>query len=121
MSAPAPEEPPAQEPIAVDQVAVNPTSVATQATIGFAVNQAATVTVRIVDGSGRVVRTVADGMALDQGVHSTVWDRRNDAGRKVRSGAYAVVVEAVDGDGGSAAATARFEVVDAGGGGGKRK
>jgi FlgD Ig-like domain len=47
----------------------------------------ATMTLRIYDVSGRLVRTLVDGRRL-AGTHNAVWDGRNDAGAPVSSGIY---------------------------------
>ena len=57
------------------------------AQIRFALPQAADVRLRVLDPSGRVVRTLLDGRR-EAGGHPIAWDRRDDAGRPVGSGIY---------------------------------
>jgi hypothetical protein len=49
--------------------------------------------VRILDPRGRLVRTLAQGVA-GPGALEAVFDGRDDAGRPLASGAYRVVLEA---------------------------
>ena len=56
---------------------------------------AATVTVKICDNSGTLVRTITvDGAKLGDG--TAVWDGRDDHGNQVATGTYSFSVEAVD-------------------------
>jgi len=45
------------------------------------------VSIKIYDTSGKLVRTIADGI-FKPGNHTIAWDGRNDSGRKVSSGVY---------------------------------
>jgi hypothetical protein len=98
--------------LAVTALAVNPTPMSTQGPVSFTINAAATVTVRILDASGAVVRTLLTTAAEPSGVVDVVWDRKNDAGRKVKAGTYTVTVQASDAGLQHASATASFKVVD---------
>lgn len=61
-------------------------------------SDAAQTTVRILSSSGETVRTLTLG-GTSSGQHSIDWDGKNDAGKKVPSGAYAFEVEATGSDG----------------------
>jgi flagellar hook assembly protein FlgD len=58
-----------------------------QTSIVYTLDRASQASLAVYDISGRVVRTLADGMA-QAGVHTAVWDGRDDAGRSVPSGIY---------------------------------
>jgi len=60
----------------------NPTT-----TIGFTLDEAADVALRIYDASGRLVRTLADGHR-GASHHTVSWDGRDNAGNTVASGVY---------------------------------
>jgi hypothetical protein len=77
--------PSAEPPIRVGGASPNPVTDATLLSFSLAV--AAPVRVGIYDVSGRLVRALARG-DLARGPHQCVWDRRDDAGRLVASGAY---------------------------------
>ena len=47
----------------------------------------AMIDVRVFDTSGRLVRTLARGLQ-HTGEHETIWDGRNDLGRRLPSGVY---------------------------------
>ncbi len=58
-------------------------------TASFVLERADTVTVRVIDDEGNVVRTLVDGRPVERGRRVTVrWDGRDDAGRRVRDGIY---------------------------------
>jgi flagellar basal-body rod modification protein FlgD len=64
--------------------------------LGYTVaKDAATVTVKIFDGAGTLVRTMTIAGAK-QGDGTAVWDGRDDHGKKVAAGTYSFSVEAVD-------------------------
>lgn len=58
--------------------------------IDFALSNPDVVTIRILDVTGRLVRSVSDGQAFDAGTHHAVWDGRDARGEDVPSGAYFV-------------------------------
>ncbi len=58
-----------------------------QTSIVYTLDRASQASLAVYDISGRVVRTLADGIA-QAGVHTAVWDGRDDAGRGVPSGIY---------------------------------
>ena len=64
-------------------------------TVAYHVPSESDVTIRVYDVSGRVVRTLVDGV-VDPGRHEVVWDGRNDAGKSVGSGIYFCTMEAPD-------------------------
>jgi flagellar hook assembly protein FlgD len=65
----------------------------------------AAASVRVMDVTGRVMRTLVDG-ALEPGVRDLSWDLSDDAGRRVPAGLYFLRVDA-----GSLHATHRLIVV----------
>lgn len=69
------------------QHAPRPNPTAGVATLRFALPRADRATVRILDVSGRVIRTLVDG-ALPAGAHEVRWDGRDAAGRPVAAGVY---------------------------------
>ncbi len=62
--------------------------------IGFDLPEAGRVSVRIYDGSGRLVRTLTDAGALPAGTHALTWDGRDDNGAGVSSGVYLIRFQA---------------------------
>jgi hypothetical protein len=60
-------------------------------------NQPALLTWRIVDGAGRVVRSIRDGEHVPPGALAFSWDGRNDHGAWVTDGVYRSVVSAQTG------------------------
>jgi hypothetical protein len=65
----------------------NPLLGADPARVRFELPRAADVRLRVLDPSGRVVRTLV-ASRRDAGAHQILWDRRDDAGRPVGSGFY---------------------------------
>jgi flagellar hook assembly protein FlgD len=61
--------------------------------VTFDLPQPRNVSARVVDVTGRVTRTLVEGV-LPAGRHRTTWDGTNDNGRRVTSGVYFVVLEA---------------------------
>ncbi|MCD4690647.1 right-handed parallel beta-helix repeat-containing protein [bacterium] len=61
-------------------------------TIAFNVPHESRVAIRVYDVSGRVVRTLVDGVT-EPGRHAAVWDGRNDHGESCGSGVYFCVME----------------------------
>jgi hypothetical protein len=55
--------------------------------IAYDVPREAQVSIRVYDVSGRLVRTLVDGV-VDPGCQVTAWDARNDGGEPVSSGVY---------------------------------
>jgi hypothetical protein len=64
-------------------------------TIAFRVPHESRVAVRVYDVSGRVVRTLVDGIR-EPGRHAAVWDGRNDHGESCGSGVYFCVMETAE-------------------------
>ena len=64
-----------------------------QSAIRVSLDRDGPLTVRVFDPQGRVVRTLASGPA-SQGMHSMVWDGRDDRGRAVATGLYLFQVSA---------------------------
>jgi len=61
-------------------------------TIAFNVPHESQVAIRVYDVTGRVVRTLVDGVT-EPGRHAAVWDGRNDHGEHCGSGVYFCVME----------------------------
>ncbi len=61
-------------------------------TIAFNVPHESRVAIRVYDVTGRVVRTLVNGVT-DPGRHAAVWDGRNDHGENCGSGVYFCVME----------------------------
>jgi flagellar hook assembly protein FlgD len=57
-------------------------------TIRYALPEAGSVRLEIVDPSGRIVRTLVDRVVLSAGTQQSVWDGRDDAGRPAGTGTY---------------------------------
>lgn len=72
------------------RVGPNPAERASE--VRFALPRAGRASVRVLDVSGRAVRTLARG-TLAAGEHVRPWDLRDDAGRAVGAGLYLVTVE----------------------------
>lgn len=62
--------------------------------IGFSLERAGAVRLRIHDAAGRLVRTLHDGTALAAGRHEAAWEGLDDAGRPVAAGVYHCRLEA---------------------------
>jgi hypothetical protein len=62
-------------------------------TITYRLSATGEVKLRIHDASGRLIRTLADGVA-NQGEHLLRWDGRSDSGKPVASGSYFLRLEA---------------------------
>ena len=52
-----------------------------------------TVTVKVIDQSGNVVRTLADNESRTPGTYTDIWDGNDDAGKIVRDGVYYFLIE----------------------------
>jgi hypothetical protein len=66
-----------------------------QVGIGFSLGQTGSVTVRVYNRAGWLVREVASGMTLGPGANLVRWDGRDRAGAVVADGLYLVTVEAL--------------------------
>ena len=75
------------------QNAPNPFNPVTK--VAYHVPRESKVTIRVYDVSGRVVRTLLDGV-VEPGCHEAVWNGTNDAGESVGSGIYFCTMEAPD-------------------------
>lgn len=74
--------------------AVTPSPFRSQATIAYELPRRDRVVLRIFDVSGRVVRSLVPGELQEAGVHSVVWDGRDDGGVAAVSGLYFGRIEA---------------------------
>jgi hypothetical protein len=63
-----------------------------QAAIRLRLHRADTVTVRILDDTGRTIRVLVDGKRLGRGRTELAWDGRDDSGLQVPDGSYQVDV-----------------------------
>jgi hypothetical protein len=82
---------PASEPTVAVSVAglfVAPNPFATGTVVRFRLSEPARVTLNVYDVAGRRVRRVLAPRWLGTGGHETVWDGRDDRGRRVPSGVY---------------------------------
>ena len=79
-------------------------------TVSFSVSAPGSVSVKILNAKGSLVRTLLSNAAKPAGAVSTVWDRADSSGRRVKRGTYSARVDAVDGSGQSATASAAFSV-----------
>ena len=75
------------EPLAFNLAPVYPNPVSATATIGFTLPQEGQVQLELYDLLGRKIRTLLDTRVY-AGVHKIEWDRKNDLGERVSSGAY---------------------------------
>ena len=62
-------------------------------TIKFQLKKAETVSVKIYNLNGQLVRTLLDNVKKEAGLHTVTWDGRDDAGHKVASGRYIYSLE----------------------------
>jgi ligand-binding sensor domain-containing protein len=62
--------------------------------IGFTLGRPGAVAVRVYNRAGRLVREVANGVALGAGANVVRWDGRDGNGREVEDGAYLVAIGA---------------------------
>lgn len=65
-----------------------------QVTLSYALSQPASVSVNVMNISGRLIRTVAAGQARSAGVNTETWDLRNADGAMVPSGKYLMCIRA---------------------------
>jgi glucose/arabinose dehydrogenase len=83
------DSPPA--PFALDQATPNPFSTAID--LGMQAATAGTLKAEVYDASGRIVRTLADGVNVPVGHRTITWDGRMDEGTAAPSGIYFIRVE----------------------------
>jgi len=63
-------------------------------TVAFTLAATATITLRIHDAAGRLVRVLASGEMLAAGRHEIAWDGRDDRGRDAPTGSYVAQLDA---------------------------
>jgi flagellar hook assembly protein FlgD len=80
-------------------------------TVRAELSGAATVRLLVVDARGRIVRTLVPSVSRDAGAFTQDWDRRDDRGRKVKAGGYAVQLDATDAAGARVTASTDIRVV----------
>lgn len=73
---------------------------------------AANVEIKIVDATGKTVRTI-DGGAMTEGINAVTWDGKDDAGNVVPAGAYQFKVAAANGSAAVEATSLTFAQVAA--------
>lgn len=96
--------------VTIAGLSVSPVPVSKSGTVSLSISAPAAVTVTIVDGSGAVVRTLLSSVAEPAGAVSAVWDRKDGAGRRVKTGTYTASARAVDAAGNQATAAVSFAV-----------
>ncbi len=62
--------------------------------IDYRLDRAADVSIHVYDMQGRLVKTLMDGTPRQAGIHTVIWDARNDGGQSVASGVYICRMEA---------------------------
>ena len=78
------------------RLAVYPNPFNATTRIALTVEETAPVSLRIYNQLGQRVRTLVEGEWLGPGAHAFEWDAADDAGRRVSSGVYCLVVELGD-------------------------
>ena len=78
------------------RLAVYPNPFNTTTRIALTVGEATPAALRIYNQLGQRVRTLVEGEWLSPGAHAFEWDAADDAGRRVASGVYYLVVELGD-------------------------
>ncbi|MGJ7501107.1 flagellar hook assembly protein FlgD [Variovorax sp. ZT5P49] len=73
---------------------------------------ASDVDIKIVDGTGKVVRTISAG-SMTEGVNAVTWDGKDDAGAVVPAGSYRFTVDATNGSAAVKATALTFSQVAA--------
>jgi hypothetical protein len=94
------------QPLVVTSPAVSPQPVNKTAAISSGVNEAASVTVQVLDSKGKVIKTLLANASRPAGSFSVSWDRRTDTGSRAKAGTYTVKVSGLSTDGSAATATA---------------
>jgi hypothetical protein len=107
---PAPPPPPEPVALTVSTPVVSPTPVVKSAAVSTTLSTTATVTFEIRDAGGALVRTLLSSAARSAGSVKVSWDRKDSAGRRVRTGTYVAEVRAVAADGRSARSSTAFQV-----------
>jgi PKD repeat protein len=67
-------------------------------TITFTTTDEASITVKVVDQSGNLVKTMVNNETRGAGTYSEVWNGRNDTGQIVRDGVYYFLIDYTAGD-----------------------
>ncbi|MCA9729332.1 MAG: T9SS type A sorting domain-containing protein [Candidatus Eisenbacteria bacterium] len=84
-------------PPAVRLRLTSPEPAARQVEVTLALAEAGPVSLRIVDVTGRLVRSVAEDLTLEAGEHRIAWDGKDRSGIEAPSGVYFVQVASKDG------------------------
>jgi flagellar hook assembly protein FlgD len=87
---------------------INPQPIRSKADARFRLSIPATVSVHVMDARGAVVRTLIETRELGAGEAAFAWDRKDDAGRRVKAGTYVLHVEAFTSGGLADEASATF-------------
>ncbi|MCX5801891.1 MAG: T9SS type A sorting domain-containing protein [Candidatus Eisenbacteria bacterium] len=85
---------PKPQVFALEQNTPNPFNPVTN--ISFSIPERAEVRLYVYDISGRLVKTLVDGVSMAAGPHKASWDGSNDSGRAVSSGVYFCKLLAAD-------------------------
>lgn len=67
-------------------------------TLAFELPKSSTVTVKVFDPDGGLVRSLAVAVPRNKGKHEEVWDGRDDEGQPAPNEAYVFIVETAEGD-----------------------
>jgi hypothetical protein len=97
-------------PLTISGMSVTPSPVTTSGTVSFSISAPASVTVKILNPKGSLVRTLVSNTASPAGPVTSVWNRTDAAGRRVKRGSYKAAVEAVDAGAKSVSASVSFSV-----------
>ena len=68
-----------------------------QVRLNYTLSQGDTVTIRVYDSDGGLVRTLLDATPRESGTHEAVWDGRDDMGQLVPDEAYTFTIETSSG------------------------
>jgi hypothetical protein len=85
---------PKPQVFALEQNSPNPFNPVTN--IFFSIPEKTGVELYVYDVSGKVVKTLVDGVTMEPGRHKATWDGRTDSGRAVSSGVYFCKLSAAD-------------------------
>lgn len=81
-------------PTPVLQLQARPNPFGTVTQVRFSLPRPATTVLRVFDVSGRPVRALLVGVPLEAGAHDATWDGLDDAGARLGSGLYFLLIEA---------------------------
>jgi len=79
--------------------------------VTYAVTKPCEVTTRVMNISGRIIKTLATGQVVDAGVNTQVWNLRNTAGALIPNGVYLLQVQAIADNGQQVNALCQVNIV----------